>query len=296
MLKKIKPYMMPITMIIGGVFYKFFGWFAPVMPYLIFTMLFITFSGLSLRHIRFSTMHLWLIVVQIVGSVALYLAVSPINALVAQGLMMCMLTPTASSAPVITGMLGGSVASVSAYSLVCNMAVAVVAPILFSHIGQHAELPFFQSFFVILQKMLLLMVLPFAVAQIVRKLLPKINKKIVSSSIISFYLWILALAIAVGRTVDFVMVQDAANHAVEIVIAAGAMIICVSQFLTGRFIGHKYTDTIAGGQGLGQKNTILGIWMCQTYLNPIAAIGPGAYILWQNIVNSYQVWRNRENL
>lgn len=288
--------MMPITMIIGGLFYQFFGRLAPMMPYLIFTMLFITFSGLSLRHIRLSKMHLWLVLIQIVGSVSLYLVLSPFNAVVAQGLMMCVLTPTASSAPVLTGMLGGSVASVSAYSIVCNMSVAITAPILFSHIGQHSDLAFWQSFFVILERMIVLMVLPFVVAQIIRHFLPKISRTIVSNAILSFYLWIFALAIAAGRTLDFVMAQSAENHNVEIVIAAGALLICVSQFLMGRKIGRKYDDTVAGGQGLGQKNTILGIWMCQTYLNPIAAIGPGAYILWQNIVNSYQVWRNRKNL
>jgi len=61
-------------------------------------------------------------------------------------------------------------------------------------------------------------------------------------------------------------------------------------------IGKRYDDTVAGGQGLGQKNTILAIWMAQMYLNPIASIGPGAYVLWQNIINSYQVWLKRKTL
>ena len=72
------------------------------------------------------------------------------------------------------------------------------------------------------------------------------------------------------------------------------MIACISQFLVGRSIGTKLDNTISGGQGLGQKNTILAIWMAQTYLNPVASVAPGAYILWQNIVNSYQVWRKEQ--
>lgn len=82
----------------------------------------------------------------------------------------------------------------------------------------------------------------------------------------------------------------------EIAVAVSALVVCVSQFLIGRGIGKQYDDTIAGGQGLGQKNTILAIWMAQMYLNPIASIGPGAYVLWQNLVNSYQVWRKRKTL
>ena len=40
---------------------------------------------------------------------------------------------------------------------------------------------------------------------------------------------------------------------------------------------------------MGQKNTILAIWMSQAYLNPIASVGPASYVLWQNIINSYQI-------
>ncbi|MDR0371845.1 MAG: transporter, partial [Prevotellaceae bacterium] len=32
------------------------------------------------------------------------------------------------------------------------------------------------------------------------------------------------------------------------------------------------------------------------YLNPVSSIGPGTYVLWQNIVNSYQIWRKRKSL
>jgi len=35
------------------------------------------------------------------------------------------------------------------------------------------------------------------------------------------------------------------------------LVICVSQFLTGRRVGRMYDDTVAGGQGQGQKNTVL---------------------------------------
>ena len=66
------------------------------------------------------------------------------------------------------------------------------------------------------------------------------------------------------------------------------------QFWFGRRIGRKYDDIVAGGQGLGQKNTILAIWMAQAYLNPISSIAPGAYVLWQNMINSWQVWRSRK--
>ena len=36
------------------------------------------------------------------------------------------------------------------------------------------------------------------------------------------------------------------------------------------------------------------IWMAHTYLHPLAALGPGAYVVWQNLFNSYQLWRVRK--
>ena len=79
----------------------------------------------------------------------------------------------------------------------------------------------------------------------------------------------------------------------QIILAAVAAIICVAQFALGRKIGAKYGDTVAGGQSLGQKNTVLAVWMAQSFLNPISCVAPTAYIVWQNIVNSYQIYRKK---
>lgn len=96
-----------------------------------------------------------------------------------------------------------------------------------------------------------------------------------------------------GNTVAFLMKQDASNYVNEIWMALLALAVCCAQFLAGRRIGRRYRNKIAGAQGLGQKNTILAIWMAQTYLTPIASVGPAAYVIWQNLINSYQLWAKR---
>ena len=63
----------------------------------------------------------------------------------------------------------------------------------------------------------------------------------------------------------------------------------------GKRIGSAYNDRISAGQALGQKNTVLAIWMAVTYLNPLSSVGPGSYVVWQNIINSYQLWKKRKN-
>ena len=45
---------------------------------------------------------------------------------------------------------------------------------------------------------------------------------------------------------------------------------------------------------LSRKNTVLAIWMAYTYLNPLSSVGPGSYVLWQNLINSWQLWKKRK--
>ncbi len=293
MLKRLKSYMMPMAMTVGILFYNYVSIFAFLIPYLIFVMLLFTYTKLTLSNIRFTKMHVWLIAIQIVGSILVYLALKPINSTLAQGIMICILAPTATAAPVIAGMLKGNVASLTAYSLLSNLTVALVAPLFFSYIGYN-ELPFLTSVFEITERVGFLLIIPFVIALILNKLLPKTSRFLQSKSGISFYLWSIALTVVTGKTVKFIVAQGSSHLWVEIGIATGALVVCVFQFWLGRKIGRKLDDTVAGGQGLGQKNTVLAIWMAQMYLNPLASIGPGTYVLWQNSVNSWQIWRQRK--
>lgn len=296
MINRIRPYMMPVAMILGGIFHTFFSRFGFLTPYFIFFMLLLTYCNLSLKKIRFSRMHLWLILIQLFGSLAIYFIIRPFNVLIAQGAFICVFAPTATSAPVIARMLKGNVESLIAYSLLCNIVVAIAAPIVFSFIGSYQEIPFLDSFLLIGKQVGFLLLVPFVLAIIIRKLIPAVKSKASVFSTISFFLWSLALTIVTAKIIDFILLQDTDNYRVEIIIGLCSLVICVCQFWLGRKIGRQYDNTIAGGQGLGQKNTVLAIWMAQTYLNPISSIGPGAYVLWQNIINSYQVWRKRKDL
>ena len=59
-------------------------------------------------------------------------------------------------------------------------------------------------------------------------------------------------------------------------------------------IGHFFGRAQEAGQALGQKNTAFAIWLGITYLNPLSSVGPGCYILWQNIINSFEIWQERQ--
>ena len=288
--------MLPLAMLTGALSYRLVGYISFLTPYLIFTMLLLTFCKLSPREMRLHPLHKWLLLIQLVGCVVVYGLVYLYDPVVAQGALICVLAPTATSAAVITGMLGGSVAFLTNYVLLCNIGVAIMAPVLFSFMGSQSEMPFFESFLFICRQVGPLLILPLVFAWSLRAFLPKLHARILSVHKLSFYLWAVALTIVTGSTVKFLVEQKDPDYTVEIGLAVVSLVICVGQFLLGRRLGKTYGDPVSSGQGLGQKNTILAIWMAQVYLNPIASIAPAAYVLWQNSINSYQLWlKGRKN-
>ena len=84
-LQQFKNWMLPIAMIVGGVFHSFFASLAFLTPYLIFLMLLVPYCKLSLGELRIAPLHVRLLLVQIAGGLGLYLALAPIDPLLAQG-------------------------------------------------------------------------------------------------------------------------------------------------------------------------------------------------------------------
>lgn len=285
--------MMPIAMVIGFLFYDVVSSLSFLTPFLIGFMLFLTYCNVNYKEIRLTKFHLILLTVQLLGSSLIYLLLYPINPIIAQGAMICILAPTATAAPVIAGILGGNVESLATYSLFCNLSIALVAPFWFAFCGTVDATSFGDAVFVIAQKVFLLLLLPFLVAFLLNRFFPKTHALIKSYKGFSFYLWSLALIIITGRTVEFV-INASISYTLGITLGLVALFICIFQFMLGRYIGRRWGETIVGGQGLGQKNTILAIWMAQTYLNPLASVAPGSYVLWQNLINSYQIWRKEQ--
>ena len=257
-----------------------------ITPSLIFLMLFFTFCRVKPKQMRLSMLHLWMLLFQIVVCLAVYFLLLPVDEVLAQGGMICVLAPIAMAAVVIGGMLGADVTTMATYSLLCNMVIALVAPVILSFTG-NGNCTLVQ----ILSRVAPLLVMPFAAAQVCRFLFPKASQWIGDHSQISFYMWLVSLAVVIVRTTSFILDLHGADFTIEIGLAVVALVICLLQFKVGRMLGRRYGDATAGGQSLGQKNTVLAVWMAQSFLNPISSIAPTAYIVWQNLVNSYQIYR-----
>lgn len=288
--QRIKPWMLPIAMLAGVLLHDYIDSVAFLTPWLIFVMLLVTFCRIDPRHIGFSRMIWMLLGVQIAGAVLVYLAVRPLGLTLAQGLFICVFCPTATAAPVVTGMLGGNVGKLVAYSLVSNVVVAVSAPFLLAWLSVEAVDPVAATAG-IMGHVAPLILGPLAVALTMRVLSPRVCHAIAEHQSLSFYLWAVALLIVVGRSVSFIMAEPASRIVDILWLSAGAGGVCVAQFWIGRRIGYRFGDRISGAQGLGQKNTVLAIWLALTYLDPLSSVAPAAYIAWQNTINSAQLYR-----
>ena len=294
MLKFLKNWTLPIAMLLGGIGYPLFIRLSFLTPALIFTMLLLTFCKVSPRDLRPKPLHLWLLLIQIFGAIAVYLLLFRFNKIVAEGAMVCIICPTATAAAVITGKLGGSASSLTTYTLLSNLLAAVVVPLVFPWVEPHADVTFFAAFLKILSKVFPLLLLPFFMAWFLRVFVKKVHRCLLEFHDAAFYLWAVALAIVSGQTVRSLANSDAPVF-VEVLIALAGLAACCVQFYLGKRIGGHYNDRISGGQALGQKNTVLAIWMAVTYLNPLSSVGPGSYVVWQNIFNSYQLWKKRKS-
>lgn len=291
-----KSVMMPLAMLFGALFYPWMEYVTFLSPYLIFIMLFITYCKLSPKEFKPSKFEAVLLGVQLMLSLLVYLLLFFWNHTLAEGVFICVFIPTATAAPVITSMLGGSISKVATYSLISNSAVAILGPVVLAAIGDHPEITFTESFLLILKQVFPLILLPLALAILMRKFTPKIHSKIMGMQQLSFYCWVVSLLIVVGSCTSFAILHwNPDTTGTMVMLALGALIVCLLQFILGRKIGKHFGDAVSGGQALGQKNTVLAVWLALAYMNPMASIAPAAYVAWQNIINSWQLMRHQSS-
>ena len=275
----------------GPVLEKIVGF---VQPLLIMVMLFLSFCKIEPHQMRPHKWMLWLLLVQCgaFAGLALLLAFVPELPLrdAFEAAMLCMICPTATACAVVTGKLGGNMAGAVTYTVLINCAVALVVPVVVPMVHPAAGVSFHSSFLTILGKVFPMLVLPLICAFTLRYTARAVHHFIATKSKdLGFYLWALTLVSVSAKSMSNI-VNSGESAAVLTILAGIGLFACAFQFAAGKLIGHLDGQRISAGQGLGQKNMAFGIWACYTYLSPAAAIAPGCYVLWQNIVNAFQLW------
>ena len=286
-----------------------------MQPLFIFSMLFLTFCRIEPKDLKPHRWHWWLLLIQgglfsLLGLVA-YLLISMLSVesgdwvVLIECAMLCLICPTATAAAVVTRKLGGDVPGITTYLILINILAAVLVPLIVPLVHPIAEIDFWMAFSMIMAKVFPLLILPCLAAWLVRYLFPKQHRWFLKFPDLPFYIWSLALCLAIAITTKSIMRSDMSLFMLAMM-SLISLICCVLQFGVGRFIGGKYRPRIyipaveergkavrkvTAGQAMGQKNTIFAIWMAYTFMTPESSIVGGFYSIWHNIYNSWQLYR-----
>lgn len=300
-------------MVIGTVVYFVFAFipaldgaamfFGPIIdtifPLFMFLILFVTFCKVDFRKLRPVAWHWWvgifqvLLVLVIVGVIMAFHLKGQMLILL-ESVLTCIIGPCAAAAAVVTSKLGGNLEEMTTYTFLSNFLTAILVPVCFPLIDSSVGMDFWQAFFLILYKVCLVLVVPMLLAYVVKHFAKRLHAWIVSVKDLSFYMWGLSLSIVTGTTVKNIVHADSTARFLLLIAGMGLML-CLVQFAVGRYLGHFFSRTQEAGQALGQKNTNFAIWIAYTYLNPLSSVGPGCYILWQNVVNSIELWQHERS-
>ena len=214
-----------------------------LQPVLLFLMLFVAFCKIKPTDLKPHRWHLWLLLTQCLlfaaACAALWLYPSTGLRVIIEGFMLAIICPTATACAVVTQKLGGDSAATTSYTIIINMVVALLCPLLLPVAHPQEGLTFFPAFMVIIHKVFPLLIVPLFLAWFVRYLMPSFHKRIVATKDLAFYMWAVSLAIAIAVTCK------ALAHSHESMwnvggIAVVTLVACLFQFSFGKWIGSHY--------------------------------------------------------
>ncbi len=312
-LQFLKDWTLPVAIVVGTVSYLTFYYvpqldelgdalspvFDVIFPLFVFLTLFVTFCKVDFHQMLPHRWHTGVLVAQLLLvavniGIILWVQEDVAQKRVWEALLTCIIGPAASASPVVTGKLGGNISTMTTYVLISSLVSALMIPLVFPILEQAVHVSFLSAFLIILEKVSIVLLLPLVLGWIMQHYVKGLCSRIVAMPNLSFYCWSISLSITTGITVKNI-VNSTATLTVLLLIAALTFVLCFVQFGIGRAIGRRLGEEVNAGQALFQKNTALSIWVAYMYLHPVASIGAGCYVLWQNIINSLELWQYRKN-
>ncbi|MBQ0048235.1 MAG: bile acid:sodium symporter [Prevotellaceae bacterium] len=264
------------------------------LPVGLFTLLYFTFCKINLSEMKPRTWHFVIQLIRasisalMVGLICIF-GDDPDVKLVLEGMFICFICPTASAVVVVAEKLGGSIGSLTTFTIIANMVTMIIIPTFFPMVEREANITFISAMLMLLRNIFVVLVVPLALALLSRRYIPEFVKRANSHKNIGFYIWCVNLAIISGVTMQNIAHSTVSGWVLWLLLIT-PLFVCLIQFAIGKAVGRHWNDSISAGQALGQKNTVIGVWLTFTFLNPLAAVAPGAYVLWQNLVNGWQIW------
>lgn len=219
--------------------------------------------------------------------VGAYYAFGLSKALLLGGLIVC-LAPPANAAPAMTKILGGNPVLALKILIVGHLIACFTIPLIFGYFtGNSGE--YFAMSRRIFNSIQPIISIPLAIALGLRAFYPEIADKVENYQKYTLYIWCFNVFIIISRASYDIrsmgpeQLWRSGVFQEELVLSA---VLCGLLFFLGWFFDRKH-HPIEGSQSMGQKNTMLVIWISQAYAGSVAALCPVFYVVWQNIVLSW---------
>ena len=303
-----RKFALPCSLVLGALGYLIFAYIpflqplgdavgprlVELMPVVLFALLYVTFCKIEIKEMKPKAWHFVLQLIRTSLALLMVIAICLFGKnyetkVILEGAFICFICPTAAAVAVVTEKLGGSIGSLTTYTVIANIFTMIIIPSLFPMVEKGADVSFLYMSMMVFRNVTTVLVVPLLLALLSRKFLPRFVDKVKSVKDLGFYMWCFNLTILMGETLRNFLHATVSGWILALLLIV-PLAVCLVQFAVGKAVGRHWDASISAGQALGQKNTIVGIWLTLTFLNPLAAVAPGAYVVWQNLVNGWQLW------
>ncbi len=303
-----RKFALPCSLVLGALGYLIFAYIpflqplgdavgprlVELMPVVLFALLYVTFCKIEIKEMKPKAWHFVLQLIRTSLALLMVIAICLFGKnyeakVILEGAFICFICPTAAAVAVVTEKLGGSIGSLTTYTVIANIFTMIIIPSLFPMVEKGVDVSFLYMSMMVFRNVTTVLVVPLLLALLSRKFLPRFVDKVKSVKDLGFYMWCFNLTILMGETLRNFLHSTVSGWILALLLIV-PLAVCLVQFAIGKAVGRHWDASISAGQALGQKNTIVGIWLTLTFLNPLAAVAPGAYVVWQNLVNGWQLW------
>lgn len=259
-----------------------------VVRYNLVLMIFLAALGIKLQDLKLRREHGLLLAANILLGVVPFMVlrkIFPADPALAQMVFFIGITPTAAASSVIISLLNGRVGFSLTGFAVSNIGIALAMLGLLPYTTGNFSAEFCTS---VAQTIVLIIMLPVAMAQVCRRIFPAAVKLIPKFKMVSLSLWSLSLFILAGVARQYFIAHPGESVRQAVLCGAVSLVCCAVNFACGAWIARKKFRRECS-QLLGQKNTIFTVCLALAYADALAALGVTFYIVWHNSWNAAQL-------
>lgn len=273
-------------MILGILFYQGYH-LTFLVRYTVMVMLFLAFLNIDFNWKILHRNHLGVLAVQLSLPIAIFYLLRPFNQDIALACFTIGIAPTAAGAPVMAAFLKTKIEFVTASVILSTPVVALFLPLVLPFMVP-VDQPI--NTLEVLGPTAVLVFAPLILSQLIRKYrkawLPTLNRL----KDLPFYLFVFNIYIAAGKATHFIRFESSVSSAVLVLTGLAVALVGLLMFKIGERLIGRSVYTLESGLALGRKNTMFALWVALTFINPMVALGPIFYILFQNSYNSWQLF------